>query len=180
MLELDYNQHLVSTFLCLSGRFYWKSHLLPLVWSCASSKWEMAHFLLHFPFKIHRECLAVFKPSPDQKAQHRLNPQPKGSPVIQPSAAALASLHWHHKFYLFSESVTETLLPTSERTHNFCWSFGCLIMRNFSLYGRTQAVVSLAQEAKTFSNFQPGRRGVSLKSINQLLGLRFWYPLWKR
>lgn len=134
MLELDYNQHLVSTFLCLSGRFYWKSHLLPLVWSCASSKWEMAHFLLHFPFKIHRECLAVFKPSPDQKAQHRLNPQPRGSPVIQPSAAALASLHWHHKFYLFSESVTETLLPTSERTHNFCWSFGCLIMRNFSSY----------------------------------------------
>lgn len=87
-LEPDYNQHLVSTFLCLSGRFYWKSHLLPLVWSHASSKWEMAHFPLHFPFTIHRECLAVFKPSPDQKAQHRINPQPKGNPVT----AALAPL----------------------------------------------------------------------------------------
>lgn len=83
-LELDYNQHLVSTFLCLSGRFYWKSHLLPLVWSYASSKWEMAHFPLHFPFTIHRECLVVFKPSLDQK-----NPaQPKPTTQRKPSYSA--------------------------------------------------------------------------------------------
>lgn len=113
-LEPDYNQHLVSTFLCLSGRFYWKSHLLPLVWSHASSKWEMAHFPLHFPFTIHGECLAVFKPSADQKAQHRINPQPKETQLLQ---------HWHHcresKFWLFAVSVAETLLPSPERnTHN--------------------------------------------------------------
>lgn len=179
MLELDYNQHLVSTFLCLSGRFYWKSHLLPLVWSCASSKWEMAHFLLHFPFKIHRECLAVFKPSPDQKAQHRLNPQPKGNPVIHSRAAALASLQRRQVLLVFRICHRNSSAHIRENTHNFCWSFGCLIMRNFSSYGRAQAVVSSAWQAKSFSNFQPGRRGVTLESINQL-GLRVWYPLWKR
>lgn len=37
-LEADRNQRLVSPLPCLSGGFYWKSHLLPLVWSRASSK----------------------------------------------------------------------------------------------------------------------------------------------
>lgn len=112
------SQHLVSLLLHLSRGFYWKSPLLPLVWDCASPKWEMAHFPLHFPQQLHGESpgkLDGSQPSPVQRTQHRLNPQP-------------GAVWWHHlgageappKHCAFFQSPS---IPSvlARRQHTYLW-----------------------------------------------------------
>lgn len=125
-----------------------------------NEKWPISRFISPSKFMGNAWQFS----NQDQKAQHRLNPQAKGNPVTQPSAAALAPLQGKQALLVFSICCRNPSAHTREE-HTLCWSSGCLIMRNFSSYGRAQAEVSSAWQAKLFSNFQPGRRGVSLESI---------------
>lgn len=76
-----------------------------------NEKWPISRFIS--PSKFMGNA-AAFKPSPDQKAQHRLNPQPKGNPVTQPSAAVLAPLQGKQVLLIFSISCRNPSVHTRE------------------------------------------------------------------
>lgn len=77
-----------------------------------NEKWPISRFIS--PSKFTGRAWHFFKPSPDQKAQHKLNSQPKGHPATQPSAAVLAPLQGKEVLLVFSISCRNPSVHTRE------------------------------------------------------------------